>query len=66
MEAKYISCNTAVSNAAWIGCFVESLNLGISNKPVNVFCDIKSAISLIKSGAYSSKGKHININYRYI
>ena len=66
MKAEYISCSTTASNAVWIGRFVESLNIGIPNRPVNVFCDNKSAISLIKSGAHSSKGKHIDINYHYI
>jgi hypothetical protein len=46
--------------------FIENLNLGIPNRPVNVFCDNKYAISLIKSGAHSTKGKHIDINYHYI
>jgi hypothetical protein len=46
--------------------FIENLNLGIPNRPVNVFCDNKSAIFLIKSGAHSTKGKHIDINYHYI
>jgi hypothetical protein len=31
-----------------------------------VHCDNKSTISLIKSGAHSSKSKHIDINYHYI
>ena len=31
-----------------------------------MFCDSKSAISLIKSGAKSSIGKHIKTNYHYI
>jgi hypothetical protein len=31
-----------------------------------VFCDNKSAISLIKSGAHSSKDKHIYRSYHYI
>ena len=31
-----------------------------------MFCDNKSTISLIKSGANSSKGKHIEKNYHYI
>jgi hypothetical protein len=66
IEVEYISCNTTVSNAVWIRHFVESLNLGIFNRPVNVFCNNKFAISLIKSGAHSSKGKHIDINYHYI
>jgi hypothetical protein len=66
MEAEYISCNSVVSNAVWIKQFIESLNLGLNCKPVNIFCDSKSAISLIKSGAQSSKGKHIDVNYHYI
>jgi hypothetical protein len=66
MEAEYISCSTAVSNAVWIQRFIKSLNLGIQDGPVNVFCDNKSAISLIKSGVQSSKGKHIDISYHYI
>ena len=66
MEAEYIMCSTAVSNAVWIKRFVDSLKLGIPSRPINVFCDNKSAISLIKSGANSSKGKHIDVNYHYI
>ena len=31
-----------------------------------MFCDNKSVISLIKSGAQSSKAKHIDVNYHYI
>lgn len=30
------------------------------------FCDNKSTISLTNSGAHSSKGKHINLNYYYV
>jgi hypothetical protein len=66
MEAEYISCSTTVSNVVWIGRFIESLNLGINNRPVNVFYDNKSTIYLIKSGAYSTKGKHIDLNNHYI
>ena len=66
MEAEYIACSKGVSNAVWIKLFMDSLKLDMQDKPVNVFCDNKSAISLIKSGANSSKGKHIDINYHYI
>jgi hypothetical protein len=66
MEAKYIACSTTISNAVWIKRFVDSLKLDMQDRPVNVFCDNKSTISLIKSGANSSKGKHIDINYHYI
>ena len=44
---------------------MDSLKLDMQNRPVNVFYN-KSTISLIKSGANSSKGKHIDINYHYI
>ena len=66
MEAEYIARSITVSNAIWIKRFVDSLKLDIQERPVNVFCDNKSAISLIKSGANSLKGKHIDINYHYI
>ena len=66
MEAEYIACSTAVSNAVWIKHFVDSLKLDMHDRPVNVFCDNKSTISLIKSGVNSSKGKHIDVNYHYI
>ena len=52
--------------AVWIKGFVYSLKLDMQDRPVNVFCDNKSTISLIKSEANSSKGKHIDVNYHYI
>uniref|UniRef100_A0A2N9GZB5 Bulb-type lectin domain-containing protein n=1 Tax=Fagus sylvatica TaxID=28930 RepID=A0A2N9GZB5_FAGSY len=55
MEAEYIACSTAVNNVVWIKHFVDSLKLDMQDRPRNVFCDNKSAISLIKSGANSSK-----------
>jgi hypothetical protein len=66
MEAEYIACSTPVSNAVWIKHFVDSLKLDMQDRPVSMFCDNKSTISLIKSGANSSKGKHIDVNYHYI
>jgi hypothetical protein len=48
MEAEYIQSITTISNTVWIKHFVESLNLGLNSKPVNMFCDNKFAISLIK------------------
>jgi hypothetical protein len=66
MEANYISCNKTISNAVWIKCFVDSLNLDIPSKPINVFCDYKSTILLIKSGAHRSNDKYINLKYHYI
>ncbi|KAK0606530.1 hypothetical protein LWI29_000218 [Acer saccharum] len=58
--------DTSVSSAVWAKRFVNSLQLGIPDVAVNVFCDSKSAISLVKSGANSPKAKHIDVNYHYI
>ena len=66
MEVEYIAYSIAVCYAVWIKRFVDSLQLGIHVRPVSMFCDNQSAISLIKSGANSSKGKHIDISYHYI
>ena len=66
METEYIACSTAVSNAVWIKRFVDSLKLDMYDRLVNVFCNNKSSISLTKSRANSSKGKHIDVNYHYI
>lgn len=55
-----------VSIAIWIKHFVKNLKLGISDKLDCVFCDNKSAISLMKSGANSYKGKYIDINYQHM
>ena len=66
MKAENISFSTMVNEAVWIKQFVESLKLGIPNRPIDVFCNNKFAILLIKSGANCSKGKHIETNYHYI
>ncbi|KAM2213097.1 hypothetical protein ACFX1S_023317 [Malus domestica] len=64
-----------ISQATWmtesqqvvtLSCLEERLFLGIPKEHVNVFCDNKSAIFLIKSGANSSKGKHIDVKYHYV
>lgn len=58
----------AITNATWIGCFIEELKFDLLNKPINLFCDNMSAISLIivKSRANSSKRKHNDVSYHYI
>lgn len=66
MEVEYIACSFITTYAAWIKRFINNLKVKLVNRPINVFCYNKSAISLIKSGTNSSKGKHINVNYPYL
>lgn len=56
----------AITDATWIRCFIEELKFDLLNKPINLFCDNMSAISLIKSRANSSKRKHNDVSYHYI
>ena len=46
--------------------FCRQFNSGIPSRPINVFCDNKSVISLIKNEAHSFKDKHIYRSYHYI
>lgn len=66
MEAEYISYSIAVSTVVWAKRFIDNLQPDLYDEPINLFCNNKSAIFLVKSGANSSKGKHIDIDYHYI
>lgn len=66
MEAEYISYSIAVSTVVWAKRFIDNLQPDLYEEPINLFCNNKSAIFLVKSGANSSKGKHIDIDYHYI
>ena len=65
-EAEYIACSMAATHAVWIRRFLLDLNLNLMNGPIEIYCDNTSAIDLIYSGANSSKGQHIEIQYHYI
>lgn len=42
------------------------LDIGLENEPIEVFCDNKATIALIKNGAISSKSKFIDVSYHYV
>ena len=56
----------AATHAVWIRRFLKDLDLNLMDGPIEIYCDNQAAISLINSGANSSKGKHIEIQYHYI
>ncbi|XP_043710657.1 secreted RxLR effector protein 161-like [Telopea speciosissima] len=65
-EAEYNACSMATTHAVWIRRFLMEFGLDLVNGPVEIFCDNQAAISLIHSGANSSKEKHVEIQYHYI
>ena len=54
------------THAVWIRRFLIDLNLNLINRPIEIYCDNQAAINLINSGANSSRGKHIEVQYHYI
>lgn len=69
METKYISCNSAISTDVWVKRFIVNLQLVLSEKKRKNLLICFAITSLpsfqLKSGAESSKAKHIDINYHY-
>lgn len=65
-EAEYIACSNAATHAVWLRRFLSDLDIDLVNGPIEIYCDNQAAISLINSGANSSKGQHIEIQYHYI
>ena len=63
---KYIACSTITTHAVWIKRFLTDLDLNLIDGPVGIYCDNQAAISLVNSGANSSRGKHIEIHCHYI
>ena len=56
----------ATTHAIWIRRFIKDMDLNFVDEPIEIYCDNQAAISLINSGANSSCGKHIEIQYHYI
>ena len=65
-EAEYNAYSTTTAYAIWIKRFLNNLDLNLIDGPVEIYCDNQAAISLINSGANSSRGKYIEIHYHYI
>ncbi|KAL5701529.1 gibberellin 2beta-dioxygenase [Ranunculus cassubicifolius] len=67
MEAEFISCSAAASEAVWVKGFLANLNIReLLDEPINIRCDNQAAISTIKNGEVSARTKHIELQYFYI
>lgn len=67
MEAEFIACNRAASEAVWVKGFLVNLKL-IPDKPINIFCDNQAALCTIANGELSGDPakKHIERQYCYV
>ena len=64
-EAKYVVVAVNCSNIVWFKQLLEGMEVEIKEL-VFVFCDITSAINILKNLVMHSKTKHIAIKYHFV
>ena len=64
MAAKFIACYEASNHGIWLRSFVTRLLIvdGIE-RPLNIFCDNKSAVLYSNNNKSSTKSKHVDIKF---
>ncbi|XP_070025695.1 secreted RxLR effector protein 161-like [Nicotiana sylvestris] len=64
MEAEFIACYEATSQALWLKNFISGLRVVDSiSRPLRIFCDNLAAILFSKNNKSGSRIKYINIKY---
>lgn len=63
-EAEYMALSAAMQEAMWLKQFDDEIFN--TDKPMNIFCDNQSAISLANNNGYSARCKHIDIRHHFI
>ena len=64
MEAEFIACYEATTQALWLKNFVGGLKIIDSiERPIKIFCDNRVAIFFSKNNKSGSRSKHIDIKY---
>jgi hypothetical protein len=64
MEAEFIACYEATTQALWLRNFIGGLKIVDSiARPIKIFCDNRAAILFFKNTKSVSRSKHIDIKY---
>lgn len=64
-EAEYISASAACQEALWVKELLKQVGIDMS-KPIRLFNDNQSAISLARNPVQHSRTKHIAIRYHFL
>ena len=64
-ESEYVAVMHAMKEALWLCSFIEEVLVPL-NKPITLFSDNQSAITLTKDHQYHTCTKHINICFHFI
>lgn len=65
VESEFIAASKATRELLCLRQLTEDV-LGYKCKPITLYCDNDGAISLIRSGIFKARTKHIDVNYRHI
>lgn len=63
-EAEYMALSSATQEAMWLKNLEDEIFHG--DRPVNIFSDNQSAISLANNNGYSARCKHIDIRHHFV
>ena len=64
MEAEFIGCYEASSQALWLRDFVVELKVvDLISKPLLIYCDNASAVTFANNNKSRSQSKYINIKF---
>ena len=67
MEAEFIACHEATSQAIWLRNFIEGLQIMDSiSRPIMVYCDNSTAVFFSKNNKCSSKSKNIELKFHVV
>jgi hypothetical protein len=64
-EAEYIAASSTSTQAIWMARLLEELGMEIG-KPIKVYCDNQSTISMTKNPVFHNRTKHIDIRHHFI
>lgn len=65
MEAEFIGCYEASSQASWLRNFVSGLTFtDLVSRPLLIYCDNTSAVAFANNNSSGSRSKHIDIKFR--
>ncbi|KAM1632105.1 hypothetical protein ACFX2K_020035 [Malus domestica] len=67
MQAEYVACYEATSQAVWLKNFISSMNVVESiARPIQLWCDNKAAVFHARNNKRSNGTRHLDLKYKMI
>jgi hypothetical protein len=64
MESEYIAACQCAREVVWLKGLL--MDMGVTMKPICLFCDNEAAVSLCKNHMTTARSKHVDIQYHYV